>query len=95
MKRVLRLNLKREYWEEIKNGSKEFEYRRTTPYWLTRLGVRAYDEIHLCLGYPNRGDEQRILKRKWMGTPKIVKVLHKHFGEKTVSVFAIDVSVPA
>ena len=28
MKRVLRLNLKREYWEEIKNGSKEFEYRR-------------------------------------------------------------------
>lgn len=92
---VLRLNLKREYWEAIRAGEKIYEYRLATPYWLIRLGVRKYSEVHLCLGYPNRGETERVLKRKWTGVPPIVEITHPHFGNKPVKVFAIDVTVTA
>lgn len=89
--KILRLNLKREYWEEISDGGKIYEFRLATPYWRKRLiGVR-YDQIHLCLGYPKRSDEGRILKRKWRGSPPILNMKHKHFGTDYVDVFCIDV----
>ena len=88
MKRILHLNLKAEYFNEIKNGDKIYEYRRITPFWRKRLKDREYDEVHIKLGYPKTGDKKRILKFKWNGY-LIKKITHKHFGRRQLYVYAI------
>lgn len=89
--KILRLNLKREYWEQIKNGSKLVEYRLATEYWRKRLEDREYDEVHLLLGYPSRDDKSRRIERKWVRCWKEA-IQHKEFGPDYVDVYAIDVS---
>lgn len=89
--KVLRLNLKRKWWEKIRDGSKTVELRRATEYWQTRLIGRSYDEIHLCLGYPRRGDESRTLKRKWRCVAKEM-VQSDEFGPEPVEAYVIDVA---
>lgn len=89
--RILRLNLKREHWEEIRDGAKVQEFRRITPYWIRRIVGRAFDEVHLCLGYPRSDDASKVLKRKWRGYSR-KRIIHREFGPKRVDVFAIDVS---
>jgi hypothetical protein len=89
--KILRLNLKREYWEDVREGGKIYEFRLATPFWHKRLRGIRYDEIHLFLGYPKRGDESRVLKRKWRSAPAIVNMKHKEFGDDYVDVFCIDV----
>jgi len=42
-KKVLTLNLKRKYWEEIKCFKKRFEYRENKPYWQKRLLTNKED----------------------------------------------------
>lgn len=37
LKKVLTLNLKRKYWEQIRDGEKHMEYREIKPYWTKRL----------------------------------------------------------
>lgn len=91
--RILRLNLKREYWEDIRDGLKTEEFRLETPFWENRLS-KPYDEIHLLLGYPRKGDESRTLRRVYQGYT-VKTITHKHFGDIPVSVFAINVSTPA
>lgn len=92
--RILRLNLKRKWWEQIRDGEKTVELRLATEYWRKRLIGREYDEIHLCLGYPKRGDEIRTLRRKWRMVAK-ERVLHEEFGPEPVDVFCIDVGCAA
>ena len=87
---ILRLNLKRKWWEQIRDGEKTVEFRLATYYWRKRLIGRQYDEIHLCLGYPKRGDESRVLRRKWRMVAKET-LLHEEFGPEPVEVFCIDV----
>jgi len=89
--KTLRLNLKRKWWEQIRDGKKTVELRHAKEYWRKRLEGRQYDEIHLCLGYPKRNDWDRILRRKWTMIEKKT-VLHEEFGDKPVDVFVIDVS---
>ena len=91
--RVLRLNLKREYWEDIRDGKKPEEFRLQTPYWEKRLSS-SYDEIHLLWGYPKKYDESRIIRRVYRGYT-VKTITHKHFGDMPVSVFAIKVSTLA
>ena len=90
--RVLRLHLKRQWWEQIKSGQKLEEYRLVTPYWQKRLKGREYDEVHILLGYPKSGDQEKVLVRRWAGYSERTLV-HEEFGPDPVSVFAIDVSV--
>jgi len=92
--RILRLNLKRKWWEQIRDGGKTVELRLAKNYWRKRLIGREYDEIHLCLGYPKRGDESRTLRRKWRMVAKET-VLHEEFGPEPVAVFCIDVGCAA
>ena len=91
-KRILRLNLKRKYWEQIKRHQKLYEYRLASEYWRKRLQGQRYDEVHLCLGYPSKGDKERVLRRLWMGC-FVKKIQHPEFGRHPVEVYAIDVSV--
>ena len=58
MTQTLHLSLKREYFEQIRDGEKWFEYRLCNDYWRKRLDAHgAYHQIVLTLGYPAR-DEQ-------------------------------------
>jgi len=91
--KILHLNLKKKYFDQIKDGSKPLEFRRANAYWRKRLVGRHYDEIHLKCGYPKSSDTDRILKRKWSLIAKKL-VLHEEFGAEPVEVFVIDVSRP-
>lgn len=88
-KRVLRLTLKRKWWEQIRDGEKDCEYRLVTDYWSKRLAHADFDEVHLCLGYPAADDESKILKRKFIQV-SIETILHEEFGDEPVEVFAIE-----
>ena len=89
--KILHLNLKKKYFDQIKVGTKTIELRLATDYWRKRLIGRHYDEIHLKCGYPKKGDTTRIIKRKWTLIAK-ERVLHEEFGPGPVEVFVIDVS---
>ena len=88
--KVLTLPLKREYFEQIRDGTKPEEYRLYTPFWRKRLEGRHYDSIVLTLGYPAKADTARRLKRPWRGYT-IKTITHPHFGPNPVRVFAINV----
>ena len=50
-KRILQLNLKRQFFDEISLGKKPEEYREQKDYWATRLEGRDYDTIVFRNGY--------------------------------------------
>lgn len=87
----LHLNLKGEYFDQIKAGIKEFEYREVTPYWTKRLENREYENIFIKKGYPKKDDKNNIIVRPWKGC-EIKRLQHKHFGSKVISVYAIIVN---
>lgn len=88
MKRVLRLPVKAEYFEQIKAGTKIEEYRIIKDYWSKRL-IKEYDEVWVTLGYPSSDETDKIIKFKWTGY-EIKKITHKEFGNKEVDVYAIQ-----
>ena len=88
--RILRLHLKREYWEQVRDGRKTHEFRRVSV-WRRKLVNKGFDEVHLLLGYPKSGDTSSILRRKWRGYEERT-ITHPHFGPRPVRVLAIDVS---
>ena len=90
--KVLTLRIKREYWEEIRDGNKEEEFRLVTKYWATRLIGKKFDEIHLINGYPSKTEaEAKTLKRPWRGFSQ-GQITHPHFGPCPVEVFKIQVN---
>jgi len=89
--KILTLNLKSEYFNDIKDDKKFEEYRLVNEYWKKRLEGKSYDLIVLCKGYPAKNDNFRRIIRKWNGYVK-KKIIHKHFNNELVEVFAIDVS---
>jgi hypothetical protein len=88
---VLHLNLKRQYFDEIKAGTKTEEYRLCTSFWRNRLAGRTYDTILIKCGYPKNGDQVRIIERPWRGCCERT-ITHPHFGQEPVEVFAILVN---
>ena len=91
MSDVLRLPLKGLYFRQIRSGMKVYEFRLDTPYWRKRLINRDYESIEMTLGYPKRGDESKRLVRPWRGY-EMQTILHPHFGDQRVKVFAIQVN---
>ncbi|NOI32161.1 ASCH domain-containing protein [Vibrio coralliilyticus] len=79
MSKILHLNLKKIYFDQIKDGSKKEEFRLQNDFWKQRLEGRDYDQIHIKCGYPKATDQERIIKRPWRGFTK-KKVTHEHFG---------------
>ena len=88
--KILTLNLKREYFEQIKSGIKTEEYRLCTPYWSKRLEGKTFDKIIIKLGYPKNDEIEKIMEFPWRGYKK-KKITHKHFGSDPVKVYAIKV----
>lgn len=91
--RVLHLNLKAEYFDQIKSGEKVEEFRLRTPFWAKRLEGREYDRIEISKGYPAKGDADRRISRPWIGYRKTT-ITHPHFGPDPVEVYAILVNAP-
>jgi len=89
--RILHLNLKGEYFDAIKNGSKQFEYRLKNSYWTKKLVNKDYDEVHFKRGYPRNNELDKIIKVPYKGY-EVQTITHKHFGEKLVEVFAIYIT---
>lgn len=88
---TLVLNLKSEYFNAIRDGSKTEEFRLRTPYWEKRIRGRNYTKIILRMGYPKSGDAEREMVLPWLGFREI-DLTHPHFGDGVHQVFAIDVS---
>lgn len=84
------LPLKAAYFNQIKAGTKNEEFRLCTPYWRKRLDGRQFARIVLTLGYPPASDATRRLVRPWRGYRETT-ITHPHFGADPVAVFAIDV----
>ena len=90
MRRTLTLAVMREYFEQIKDGTKDHEYRLDTEYWRKRLVGKHYDRVEITLGYPKADDTSRRLNFPHRGYV-MERRTHKHFGANEVTVFAIPV----
>jgi hypothetical protein len=86
----LHLNLKGEYFDQIKAGTKLFEYRLASK-WGKRLQGKVFDRVFIKRGYPKAGDAERIVERPWRGFTRET-ITHPHFGEAPVEVLAIRVN---
>ena len=86
----LHLNLKGEYFDQIKAGKKNHEYRLAAK-WMKRLEGKSFDGIVLKRGYPKRGDADRVIERPWRGF-YLEMITHPHFGATPVKVCAIVVN---
>lgn len=86
----LHMNLKGEYFDQIKAGTKLFEYRLAVK-WAKRLEGKTFDRIFIKRGYPKTGDHERIIERPWRGFERW-DIVHPHFGADPVDVFAIRVN---
>lgn len=68
--KILKLNLKRRWFEMIKCGYKQEEYREMSWYWHQRLyekgdfTFKKFDKITFKLGYPKNSDTEKILTFK-------------------------------
>jgi hypothetical protein len=94
------LNLKAEYFDAIRDGSKSEEFRLHNAHWIKRLvalpngSKRDYSCVILRKGYPKRGDKSREIIRPWAGWT-LKGITHPHFGPDEVTVFAINVAEDA
>ena len=63
----LKLTLKKEWFDLIKNGDKKFEYREYKEYWISRLlkdGTRDFKEVHFTNGY---GKHRPFVRVEFLG----------------------------
>lgn len=84
----LHIPLKGEYFDQIRAGTKPFEYRLRTPYWAKRLVGRTYDNVVFTRGYPKKTDTARRHVEPWRGYIEET-INHPHFGPDNVEVFSI------
>ncbi len=84
----LHLNLKKEYFNQIKNGTKKIEYRLKNQYWSKRLKNKEFHKVYIKLGYPKRNQKEKILCFELLKIEE-QKITHKEFGNFPVEVYAI------
>lgn len=86
--KILKIPVKKEYFEQIKAGTKKEEYRLFKEYWRKRLENKNYDEVWITLGYPSKAEKNKILKFKYIGYIKKI-IQHKEFGDFPVEIYSI------
>lgn len=89
--KTLRLAVKAEYFDAIRDGEKKFEYRLRNDHWSKRLIGKKYDWLIITKGYPRNDEHDKILEGAYKGR-RCVDIQHDHFGEEMEPVFAIPVS---
>lgn len=76
------------YFDQIKSGEKVREFRLRNDFWSKRLVGKAFGNVIITRGYPSRDDHDKRIIRPWKGYEE-TEILHPHFGDKPVRVFAI------
>lgn len=91
--RVLNLHVEGQFFDEIKAGEKQLEYRRDDAYWQNRLVGKTFDCVCIAWGYPAKDDLERRLYFKWKGYGRI-RIVHPFFDNIPTNVFSIDLTEP-
>ena len=91
---TLQLAVKGEYFDDMKRGEKNEEYRLVTSFWRKRILARKYDRLIITRGYPKRDDMSRRIDVPYAGY-EVKTITHPHFGDMPVKVFAIKVNIDA
>jgi hypothetical protein len=89
----LSLAVKGRWFEEIKAGTKQDEYRLCTTFWNKRLSDRAYDDILITIGYPRRDDHAKRLLFEFDGV-RMEKVISPEWDNVEQSCFAVSLRKP-
>jgi len=84
------LPLKRKWFEQIKAGTKHFEYRLENEYWRKRLVGETFDRIVFTLGYPKADDPEHRIIKPWAGY-EIQVIKHEEWRGIPKKVFAIRI----
>lgn len=79
------MTIKREYFDEIKAGTKTEEYRLVKPHWINKLVGKEYTHIIFQNRYST--DAPRI-EVEYLGY-EIKNITHEFFGDEEISVFAL------
>lgn len=88
-RKTLHLHLKYRYFDAIKRGEKQFEYRLASK-WQDRLGSARYTHIRLYRGY-QKASPETVIDAPYVGY--ILEVIkHEHFGPDPVWVCAIPIT---
>lgn len=82
------LAVKRCYFDQIKAGVKQKEFRLVNEYWRKRLVGKEYERVVITLGYPRADDADRRVVFPYQGYD-VEQRTHEHFGTDEVTVFAI------
>lgn len=80
--------IKKEYLNQIIDGTKREEYRLVTPYWVKKLVGKHYNKIIFQAGYRKTCMRHEV---KYSGY-EIKNIKHDFFGSEPVSVFAIKLT---
>lgn len=65
--KILVLNLKQRYYDDIASGKKKEEFRPCNDYYLSRIKGKHFDAIEFRLGYPEREDAKRHMYFRYDG----------------------------
>lgn len=82
------LPVKRKWFDRIKDGTKQVEYRLVNDYWIQRVKDRDYDRVIITLGYPKRDDQDRRIVFPWNGY-YMSTIHHEEWDYKPRLVYAI------
>jgi hypothetical protein len=89
MSDILILHVKKKWFDKIKSGEKDYEYRVRSEYWTKRLLGREYDKIAIVLGYPNfEREPEKVIFFPWNGFVER-RIIHDEFGDEYIDVYAI------
>jgi hypothetical protein len=87
------LAVKGRWFEEIKAGTKQDEYRLCTTFWHKRLSDRIYDDIEITLGYPRRDEPAKRLLFEFDGVT-MEQVVSPEWDNVEQSCFAVSLRKP-
>lgn len=58
--KILHLTLHKEWFDEIREGTKDEEFRIAKPYWVKRLRGKKFDVVHFRNGYSRLSPEMWV-----------------------------------
>ena len=79
------MTIKRQYFDEIKAGTKTEEYRLVKPHWVNKLVGKEYTHIIFQNGYSRNAPR---IEAEYLGY-EVKNIKHEFFGNEDVSVFAL------
>lgn len=88
--KILHLHLCYEYFDSIKRGDKDEEYRLSSK-WKKKLDGREFTHIRLYRAYQKVSNET-VIDLPYKGYKEKL-ITHKHFDNKEVAVCAIPVDI--